>query len=81
MSMMTQYMNFEQPDKWMMINDLLAKDNLQLIDIQGGSGPVESSVVAVIYMLLREVQIGRNKLNHAEFPELNKLEKDLENSK
>ena len=65
----------------MMINDLLAKDNLQLIDIQGGFGPVESSVVAVIYMLFREVQIGRNKLNHAEFPELNKLEKDLENSK
>ena len=27
-SIMTQYLRFEQPDKWMMINDLLAKGGL-----------------------------------------------------
>jgi hypothetical protein len=47
-------MRFDQPDKWMMINDLLAKGNLQLIDIQA-QGPVESSIIAIIYILLREL--------------------------
>ena len=75
-----QIMQYDQPDKWITINDLLNKGNHQLIDIQG-NGPVEASVIAVLYTLIREVQAMSNKLNRGEFPELAKLEKELESSR
>ncbi len=75
-----KFMQYDQPDKWITINELLAKGNFQLIDLQG-SGPVEASVIAVLYTLIREVQILTNKLNHSDIPEMAKLEKELENSR
>ena len=55
---------------------MVQKAGFGLLDIHPEIGPREESLIGIMYMMLREVQILRSKLQNGDHPEIGRLEKE-----
>ena len=67
---------YKQADKWQAVNEMLQKAGLGQLDIHPEIGPREESLIGIMYMMLREVQILRSKVQNGDHPEIGRLEKE-----
>jgi hypothetical protein len=55
---------------------MLHKAGLGQLDIHPEIGPREESLIGTMYLMLREVQILRSKVQNGDHPEIGRLEKE-----
>ena len=55
---------------------MLQKAGFAQLDIHPEIGPREESLIGIMYMMLREVQILRSKVQNGDHPEIGRLEKE-----
>ena len=68
--------DYQQADKWQTINDMVQKAGFTMLDIHPVIGPREESLIGSMYMMLREIQTLRSKIQNGDHPELARIEKE-----
>jgi hypothetical protein len=68
--------DYKQADKWQAVNDMVQKAGFGVLDIHPEIGPREEGLIGIMYMMLREVQSLRLKVQNRDHPEIGRLDKE-----
>jgi len=72
----TLQIEYRQADKWQAVNDMVQKAGFGVLDIHPEIGPREEGLIGIMYMMLREVQMLRSKVQNGDHPEIGRLDKE-----